>query len=166
MYCLQNSETVYQALCLLVMECQGQLSILNFKGESPSVGSDSLWPHGLYSPWNSPGQNTGVGSRFLFQGIFPTQGSNPGLPPCRGILYPLSHQRILKGNFQMPPTTGPLKTPSQGTPVVVQWLRLHLRMQGVWVRSLVRELRPCMPCSQKKQNIKNRNIVVTSSIKT
>ena len=42
MYCLQNSETVYQALCLLVMECQGQLSILNFKGESPSVGSDSL----------------------------------------------------------------------------------------------------------------------------
>ena len=38
--------------------------------------------HGLYSPWNSPGQNTGVGSLFLLQGIFPTQGSNPGLPHC------------------------------------------------------------------------------------
>ena len=38
-----------------------------------------LWPHGLYSPWNSPGQNTGVGSLSLFQGIFPTQASNPGL---------------------------------------------------------------------------------------
>ena len=54
--------------------------------------SDSLRPHGLYSPWNSPGQNTGVGSLSLLQGIFPTQGSNPGLPHCRWILYQLSHQ--------------------------------------------------------------------------
>ena len=45
-----------------------------------------------YSPWNSPGQNTGVGSLFLLQGIFPTQGSNPGLPQCRQILYQLSHK--------------------------------------------------------------------------
>ena len=48
--------------------------------------------HGLYSPWNSPGQNTGVGSHSLLQGIFPTQGSNPGLPHCRQILYQLSHK--------------------------------------------------------------------------
>ena len=40
--------------------------------ESPSVVSDSLWPYGLYSPWNSPGQNTGVGSHSFLQGIFPT----------------------------------------------------------------------------------------------
>ena len=40
----------------------------------------------------SPGQNTGVGSCFLLQGIFPIQGSNPGLPHCRWILYPLSHK--------------------------------------------------------------------------
>ena len=63
------------------------------------VSYDSLWPHGPYSPWNSPGQNTGVGSRSLLQGIFPTQGSNPGLPHCRRILYWLSHQespRILE----------------------------------------------------------------------
>ena len=39
--------------------------------------SDSLQPHGPYSPWNSPGQNTGVGSLSLLQGISPTQGSNP-----------------------------------------------------------------------------------------
>ena len=38
------------------------------------------------------GQNTGVGSFSLLQGIFPTQGSNPGLPHCRWILYQLSHQ--------------------------------------------------------------------------
>ena len=51
------------------------------------------------SSWNSPGQNTGVRSRSLLQGIFPTQGSNPGLPHCRRILYQLSHQgrpRILE----------------------------------------------------------------------
>ena len=44
-------------------------------GKSRSVVSDSLQPHGI---WNSLGQNTGVGSLFLLQGIFPTQGSNPG----------------------------------------------------------------------------------------
>ena len=54
---------------------------------------------GLYSPWNSLGQNTGVGSLSLLQGIFPSQGLNPGLPYCRQILYQLSHQgspRILE----------------------------------------------------------------------
>ena len=60
--------------------------------ESHSVVSDSLQPHGLYSPWNSQGQNTGGGSLSLLQGIFPTQGSNPGLLHCRCILYHLSHQ--------------------------------------------------------------------------
>ena len=40
-------------------------------------------PHGLYSQWNSPGQNTGVGSLSLFQRIFPIQEMNPGLPQCR-----------------------------------------------------------------------------------
>ena len=55
-----------------------------------SVLSDSLRPNVLYSPWNSPGQNTGVGSVSLLQGIFPTQGS--GLLHCRQILYQLSHK--------------------------------------------------------------------------
>ena len=57
----------------------------------------TLWPHGLQHtrllcPWNSPGQNTGVGSRSLLQEIFPIQWSNPGLLDCRQILYHLSHQ--------------------------------------------------------------------------
>ena len=59
--------------------------------ESCSVVSDSLRPHGLYSPWNSPGQYTGVSSCSLLQGMFPTQESNPGLPHCKWILYQLSH---------------------------------------------------------------------------
>ena len=67
--------------------------------DSGSVVSNSLWPCGLYSPWNSPGQNTGVGSLSLLQGIFPPQGSNPCLPHCRWFLYQLSHKgspRILE----------------------------------------------------------------------
>ena len=67
-------------VCLLVSE-----------SESRSVMSDSLQPHGLYSPWNSPGQKTGVDSLSLLQGIFPTQELNLGLLHCRWILYQLSH---------------------------------------------------------------------------
>ena len=49
-------------------------------------------PTDYASPWDSPGHNTGVVSLSLLQGIFPTQGSNPGLPHCWQILYQLSYQ--------------------------------------------------------------------------
>ena len=62
------SSTLFQAIWVVQSE-----------SESHPVMSDSLRPHGLYSPWNSLGQNTGVGILSLLQGIFPTQGSNPGL---------------------------------------------------------------------------------------
>ena len=62
------------------------------ESENRSVVSDSSKPHGLYSPWNSPGQNTEVGSLSLRQGIFSTQGSNPSLPHCRQNLYQLNHK--------------------------------------------------------------------------
>ena len=75
---------------------------------SRSVVSGSLWSHGLQptrilSPWDFPGKNTGVGCHFLLQGIFLTQGLNPGLPHCRQMLYretPLdSHKsRLYKKN--------------------------------------------------------------------
>ena len=79
--------------------------------------SDSLWPHGLYSLWNSPGQNTGVDSLFLLQGIFPTQGLNPGLPHCRQILYQLSHK---------------------GSPRILEWLAYLLSSRSSWLRNLTR----------------------------
>ena len=82
-------------------------SSLNFyitESESGSTVSDSLWPHGLYSPWNSPGQNTGVGSLSLFQGIFPTQGLNPGLRHCRWTVYQLSHREALLYYWRLPNT--------------------------------------------------------------
>ena len=65
---------------------------MTFESESCSVVSDSLQPRGLHSPRNTPGQNTRVGSFSLLQGIFPTQGSNPGLPHYMRIPYQLSHQ--------------------------------------------------------------------------
>ena len=65
---------------------------LKLKSESWSVVSDSLWPHGWYSPWKSPGQYTGVGSLSPLQQIFPTQGLNSGFPHGRRILYLLSHK--------------------------------------------------------------------------
>jgi len=54
---------------------------------------------------DSPGKNTGVGCMPSSRGIFPTQGSNPGLSNCRSILYCLSHQEspsLLQGNLPNP----------------------------------------------------------------
>ena len=84
---------------------QKHLKVINYQllhvyeSESHLVVSSFLRPHGLYSTWNSPGQNTGVGSLSFPHEIFPTQGSSPGLPHCRWILYQLSHEggpRILE----------------------------------------------------------------------
>ena len=66
------------------------------ESESRLALSDCLRSHGLYSPWNSPGQNNGVSSLSHLQGIFPTQGSNPGLPHCRQILIHPSHKGSLR----------------------------------------------------------------------
>ena len=74
------------------MNLVSHLSLSERKWKSLSC-INSLWFHGLYIPWNFPGQNTGVGSLFLLQGIFPTQGLNSGLPHCRRFLYQLSHKR-------------------------------------------------------------------------
>ena len=56
--------------------------------ESPSVVSDSLRPHGLYSPWNSPGQNTGMGSLSLLQGFLPNPGIKPRSPTLQADYLP------------------------------------------------------------------------------
>ena len=84
------------------------------KSESCSVISDSLQPHELHSPWNSPGQNTGVDSLSLFQGIFPTQGSSPGLLHCRQILYHQSHK---------------------GSPRILEWVAYPFSSRSPWARN-------------------------------
>ena len=113
----------------------------NRESENRSVISYSLQPHRLYSPWNSPGQDTGVGSRSLLQGIFPTQGSNPvshiacrfftaeppgkscsipgsGRPPGEGIGYPLQYS---------------------WASLVAQLAKNLPAMREIWVQSLVWE---------------------------
>ena len=73
-----------------LLAVQGTFKSLLQYHSSKSIDSSAL---------SSLGQNTGVGSLSLLQGIFPTQGSNPGLPHCRRILYPLSHQfSVLRSN--------------------------------------------------------------------
>ena len=80
---------IYACVCVC-MSAQLCLTLCNPMDCSPPGSSI----HGV-----SPGQNTGVGCHALLQGIFLTQGSNPGLPHCRRVLYHLSHQgspRILE----------------------------------------------------------------------
>ena len=91
-------------------------SLLWSESESCSVVSKSLGPHELYSPWDSPGENTGVGSLSLLQGIFPTQGLNPGLPHCRQILCQLSHQ---------------------GSPRILEWVAYPFSRGSSWPRNQI-----------------------------
>ena len=69
------------------------------------------------TPWNYPGQNTGVGSLSLLQRIFPTQRSNPGLPHCRQILYQLSHK---------------------GNPRILEWVAYPFSSGSSWPRNWTR----------------------------
>ena len=71
-------------LCLITQLCP----ILCYRMDCTLPGSSVQW--------DSSGNNTGMGCHALLQGIFPTQGSNPGLPHCRKILYHLSHQGSLR----------------------------------------------------------------------
>ena len=86
------------------------------ESESRSVVSDCLQAHGLYSPWNSPDQNTGVGSLSLLQVIFPTQGLNPGLPHCGRILYQVSHK---------------------GSPRIREWVAYPFSRESCWPRNWI-----------------------------
>ena len=118
------------------------------ESESRSVLSDSFQPHGLYiySPWNSPGQNTGVGTLSLLHGIFPTQGSKPGLLHSGWILYQLSHK---------------------GSPSVVKPLSKNHSM-SVWLQNSLPKLlrRPPLtaPYFTEKKKEKNRDVNSFSSI--
>ena len=77
--------TLVEFCCLVCLIC-----LCISQSDSCSVVSNSLQLHGLYSQRNSTGQNIGVGSLSLLQGIFPTQESNQGLLHYRRILYQLA----------------------------------------------------------------------------
>ena len=99
-----SSQFRYQ-ICISCISCiTGRFFTCWTTGEAP-------W---IYSPWNSPDQNTGVGSLSLLQGIFPTQGSNPGLSHCRWILYQLSHK---------------------GSPRILEWVAYPFSRGSFWPRN-------------------------------
>ena len=75
------------------------LSVVSHSLVSNSLRPHVLGPASLLYPWNSVGKNSRMGSCSLLQGIFWTQGSNPGLPHCRWILYHLSHQESVSYVF-------------------------------------------------------------------
>ena len=82
------------------------------------IGRLLACPFGLYSLWNSLGQNTAVGSSLsLLQGILPSQGSNPGLLHCRWILYQLSHR---------------------GSPRILEWVAYPFSRGSSWPRNRTR----------------------------
>ena len=91
--------TFVMCVCVCVCVCkQRERRLSKVQSVTRSVVSNSLQPHGLQparllSSWDSPDKNTGVDGHFLLQGIFPTQGLNPGLSHYRQILSCLSHQR-------------------------------------------------------------------------
>ena len=101
------------------------------KSESCSVISDSLWPHELFSPWNSPDKTNGVGSLALLQGVFPNLGSNPGLLHCRQSFYQLSH----KGNpriLEWIPVPSPADLPNPGIKLGSSALQVDSLWTELW----------------------------------
>ena len=95
--------------------------------------------------WNSPAQNTGVGSLSLLQRIFPTQGSNPGLLHWRRILYQLSHKgspRILewvafpfsRGSSQPRDRTQASRI-AGGSPRILEWVAYPFSNGSSWSRN-------------------------------
>ena len=94
----QKMNHIYSLLCLAsVTKIQvPQCNIRCVPAKSLQFKSNSLRPHRLQParllcPWDFPGKNTGVGCHFLLQGIFPTQGSNPGLLDWQAYSFPLYH---------------------------------------------------------------------------
>ena len=92
----------FTVLCLFYQSCLTPWGPMDCRLPGSSVHGDS------------PGKDTRVGCRACLQGIFPTQGSNPGLPHCKWILYHLSHQ---------------------GSPRILEWLAYPFSRGSSWPRN-------------------------------
>ena len=120
-----------------------------------------------HSLWDSPGPSTGGGGLSLLQGIFPTQGSNPGLPHYRRILYQLNHQgsplihwvhcqrarlcawfvRGLSPQIHSQLSTEHRYLPDLGNPACVEWsLQTFNKLTGVMNTARTCHLKSAPPC--------------------
>ena len=145
---------------LTLMKMLNSTFLYNEKNESEShsVVSISLRARGLYSPWNSPGQNTGIGSLSLLQGFLPTQESNRGFLHGRKILYQLSYQGSPKNSRQL---LGHCDS-SFALQLLVNWNIKELAlpidtMKNKQLISLIWE--KCKPCDLNNSNCKMLLIV-------
>ena len=144
--------------------------------ESCPVVSDSSWPHRLYIPCNSPGQDTGVGSLSFLQGIFPTQESNQGRLHSRRILYQLSYQGVPQDRGKLytfcsvlPPTENCtnnkvyIKVWGRGTPILQHTTLMleHLIKRDLYIMLYI--ILHLSPKSSKVLNVPPSFILTTSS---
>ena len=122
--------------------------LLALCSESHSVIFDSMQFHGLYCPQNSPGQNTGVNSLSLLQGIFPIEGSNPGLPHGRLLLVdpkgtPLlilsTHKNRINGN------------------IIYQKMIITMIKNGQWITVFICFIGGFFPTKKKKNKVDNQS---------
>ena len=86
-HCAQSLGLWSFSVCVRLQSKGDFFFLIKFESESLSVVSDSLRPHGLYSPWNSPGQNTGVRSLSLLQGIFPSPSDRTQVSHIAGRFF-------------------------------------------------------------------------------
>ena len=153
-----NSHHDLVCVCLVTQSCPTLCDPMDY---SPPGSSD----HG-----DSPGKNTGVGCYALLQGIFPTQGSNPGLPHCKQILYGLSHQgspRILEWISSVtqscPTLCDPMDCNTWGFPVHHQFPELtetHVR----WVGDAIQPSHPLSPTSPPAFNLPSIRVFSNESV--
>ena len=141
-FMVTNLQTLLSSLSPFHLLCFGGLHLIEHylvKWKWKSLNHVQLFvTPWLYSPWNYLGQNPGVGSLSLLQGIIPTQGSNPGLPHCRRILYQLSHK---------------------GSPRMLEWVAYPFSRRSPWPRNWTGVSDPAsqadsLPNSSKRQGQK------------
>ena len=133
---------------IIVLVAQLSLTLIQPRG---------LYPARLLCPWDSPGQNTGVGSHSLLQGIFPTQGLNPHLLRCRQILHHLSHQG--SPTCPEPNVIGKRQEAGQGS----RWCLKEKGRGSLWCLELLSDVMPRITSvlrqNQKKLIMDDNNFV-------
>ena len=117
---LQNSDAV---LCWVTQSCPTLCDPMDCSLPGFSVYGDS------------PGKNTGVGCHALLQGIFPTQGSDPGVLHCRQILHQLSHQGRRQNSDSWDESTG-VRHPAFRLGIVISRMSFEVKDHDFWLQSL------------------------------